>query len=71
MQDAQGCRPGSRSRRPGLRKWAYTFRPTYWGQGLAEEVGPTIITSDFDNLSVKGLFAGHTSNAASRRVLRS
>jgi hypothetical protein len=65
-----GC-AGLRPYEPGdqVDEVGLQFRPAYWGQGLAEDVGPMIITSAFDNLSVKGLFAGHTANAVSRRVL--
>ena len=44
--------------------------PAYWGQGLAEEAGRAVVAFAFEELNVKGLFAGHhPENAASKKVL--
>jgi RimJ/RimL family protein N-acetyltransferase len=48
----------------------FHLRPTFWGQGLAEEAGRAVVAYAFEKLNVKGLFAGHhPANTASRRVL--
>ena len=66
-----GC-AGLRPYRPEEQVFELGFhlKPAYWGQGLAEEAGRTVVNFAFDQLQVKGLFAGHhPANVASRRVL--
>jgi len=46
------------------------FRPAYWGRGLAQEAGRSLIKYAFKTLGAKALFAGHhPKNVASKRVL--
>lgn len=48
----------------------FHFRPAFWGRGLAEEAGRTIIDYSFGTLGARKLFAGrHPENAGSHRVL--
>ena len=49
----------------------FHFRPTYWGQGLAEEAARAVIAYAFETLTLKSLFAGHhPANVASERLLK-
>jgi RimJ/RimL family protein N-acetyltransferase len=46
------------------------LRPAYWGRGLAQEAGRTLINYAFKTLGAKALFAGHHPlNTKSRRVI--
>jgi RimJ/RimL family protein N-acetyltransferase len=48
----------------------FHFRPEYWGRGLAQEAGRTVIAFAFEQLGASALFAGHhPGNSTSRRVL--
>jgi len=61
----------------GLRPYAadtlelgFHLKPAYWGQGLATEVGKSVIEYAFDNQLAKAIFAGHhPDNRASRNTL--
>jgi ribosomal-protein-alanine N-acetyltransferase len=49
----------------------FHFRPTYWGQGLAEEAACAVIAYAFETLAAKSLFAGHhPANVASEHLLK-
>jgi [ribosomal protein S5]-alanine N-acetyltransferase len=66
-----GC-AGLRPYRPEekILELGFHLKPAYWGQGLAEEAGRAVAGFAFNELGVKGLFAGHhPENAASSRVL--
>jgi [ribosomal protein S5]-alanine N-acetyltransferase len=53
-----------------LYELGFHFKPAFWGQGLAEEAARAVVTFAFENLAVRGLFAGHhPANAASRKLL--
>lgn len=48
----------------------FHLRPEFWGRGVGEESGRTVIGYAFDTLRAPALFAGHhPENRASRRVL--
>ncbi len=65
-----GLRPYGREDEQ-LLELGFHFRPQYWGQGLAQEAARAVIAIAFEDLAVKGLFAGHhPENAASERLLR-
>ena len=49
----------------------FHFRPTYWGQGLAEEAARAVIAYAFETLAIHSLFAGHhPANVASKGLLK-
>lgn len=47
------------------------LRPSYWGQGIAQEAARAVIVYAFEHMAAKSLFAGHhPDNLQSARLLR-
>lgn len=54
----------------GAYEIGFHLRPAYWRQGLAVEIGQTIVRFAFDVIGATALFAGHhPANHSSQRVL--
>lgn len=63
--------PSHSAPKPGIiLEFGVHLRPSFWGQGLAEEAARAVIAFAFQNPQILGLFAGHNpDNHASRKML--